>query len=168
MDEIKRIYLVGTINEEMFQRISEELALARENDQHVDLIVSSAGGNSYDARAIYDCIRSSQKSITIDTIATGYVASAAILPFLAGATRYATPSAWFMTHEDTTEITGDYKVTEAVKEMKHAQDLENQWNTLMASHTKLTASEWAGLHTSGDVYLNLNTAKKYGLFTEVI
>src|ERR1017187_46733 len=160
--QMRRIYLTGEINTKAYRSLSRKLFSAREANEDVDLILNSVGCSPYDAMAIYDLITASKEIIQIDTIATGLVASAATLVLAAGKKRYMTANAWVMVHEDTTDVVEDDKVSDIERKVAHGRRLENQWNELLAKHTKLRADEWT-LVNKTETYLTALECQAYGL-----
>tara|TARA_B000000609_G_C24109272_1_gene312985 strand:+ start:217 stop:828 length:612 start_codon:yes stop_codon:yes gene_type:complete len=70
------------------------------------LEINSNGGLIYEAFAVVDTIKN--LSVPVHTICKGYTASAATLITLAGSRRFMTKNSYFLIHEITDEITGNY------------------------------------------------------------
>lgn len=160
-----KIYIVGNITEEAFLDFTQKLTvLELAGFKEVFVELSSGGGNAYDALAFYSRIRLSPCKITVTAI--GLVASAAVL-ILAGADRRCMArEAWVMTHEDeTNKFTG--KVTALEEHAKHLRNMENQWNELLAKHTKISLSGWTQVNKK-DFYMTAQDCLRYGLIEEII
>lgn len=163
-----RLYITGEINIEMYEKVSKFLLRqAAKGTETVDIRLSSEGGNVYDALAIYDSICSYKKNMEIEIVAIGLVASAATLILAAGSYRFMNPNSWVMVHEDSVEFSQDQKVSYIERAALHSRKLENQWNALLAKHTKLTAEEWAQINKH-DTYLTADECLACGLIDEII
>jgi ATP-dependent protease ClpP protease subunit len=156
------INIIGEISNESY--LDFHLALTKfEKDQKrktLDIQIVSEGGDAYAALAYYDRIRRSQ--LTLTTIATGLVASAASLIFVAGKIRYMTPNAWLMVHEDSLSGIEDLKVYQVEKEAIRGRRLENQWCNLMTEATGIPVNIWAKLHKK-ETYLSAKKCLEMGI-----
>lgn len=165
MRTVPVIQMIGSINEEAFASFSKKLRKYERNQSIKEVLIelSSEGGSAYDALAFFDRIRGTRLSVTIT--ATGLVASAAVLVFMAGDKTRMTPSAWLMVHEDTVGGLKNKKVHEIEKEVGHSRRLENQWCELLASVSHVSFEAWVDLHRS-ETYLNQEECRNLGLLCE--
>ncbi len=137
------IKIIGSIDEEAFRKISDELDdLENKPNEKISLYLSSGGGSVYDALAIAGRIRISPCLITIT--AYGLVASAAVLILAAGDDRRMTRESWVMVHEESGKIKGS--VTEMEKETAQLRRMEFQWSDLLHGFTSTPADKWGELH----------------------
>lgn len=165
MGNVPVIQIIGSIDEESFKVFSKKLRkFERSNVKRISVELSSEGGSAYDAMAFFDRIADSR--VIVDITATGLVASAAVLVFMAGDSRRMTPSAWLMVHEDSLSGLKNKKVHEVEKEVGHARRLENQWCELLASVSSLTMLKWSKLHRN-ETYLSHQECLDLGLLNEV-
>lgn len=92
------IYLTGCIGAPWDGAVTDDLvtALREAESEDVVLHIDSRGGHVEEAWAMYNALRSSGKNIT--TVNDGFVASAAIYPYIAGKTRQASTASLFFFH----------------------------------------------------------------------
>jgi ATP-dependent Clp protease, protease subunit len=158
------IRVIGTIDEVAYKTFSEELrALELASSLPITIELSSAGGVAYDALAFSGRMRNSPCDLVVK--AYGYIASAAVLVLASGDKRYLAKEAWVMVHEDSGKIKGDVVTME--REVKHYRRMENQWATLLASLTDISADVWADLHKN-TTYLCAGECLKLGLVDKLI
>lgn len=158
------IRLIGEINEEAFEKFSEQLAKFEESpNKPVYLDLSSGGGSAYDALAFAARIRLSACNIHIR--AYGLVASAAVIILAVGDIRHMASECWVMVHEDSAELTGD--VVHLERESKHLRELEDQWVQILEDNTKTDWRVWRQLHKDC-AYLTPQKCLEYGLIDGVI
>lgn len=165
----KKLYITDEVNVDMYVALSREMNKAYADDvKSITLVINSPGGDAYSALAIYDLIQSyKEHDIKFNTLGTGVVASAATLILAVGDKRALTKNAWVMVHEDVTEASRNDRVSTVERKAKHARQLENQWNKLLAKHTKLDAFKWESLNVP-ETYLTPEECLEYGLVDEVI
>lgn len=161
----RKIILVGAIDEASYRQFSEDMrALEDDNpDGTISIDLSSTGGSAYDALAYCGRMRTSDCHIIVR--AYGFVASAAVLVLAAGDKRVMTTEAWVMVHEDSDELSGE--VRELERETKHMRRLEEQWASLLADRTRITADEWARMHKE-TTYLSATECFRLGLVDELV
>lgn len=161
---MRRIQIIGSIDEENYKKFSEALyELEQESDEVVNVELSSEGGSAMDALAFVSRIRLSGCPIHIS--AYGLVASAATLVLAAGDIREMTREAWVMVHEDHGKSKGS--VSDLEKAATHLRRMENQWNNLMESHTKVDAETWARFNKE-TMYLNPQQCLEMGLIDRIV
>jgi ATP-dependent Clp protease, protease subunit len=106
MSRSRKIYLIGTIDLDMYARFTEELdTLVKENSKKQIYIELCSDGGDDTMYAFYDKIVNCTTPIHI--YAYGSVQSAAVLVFAAGHKRFASPSTQFMVHESSTKLKGE-------------------------------------------------------------
>lgn len=167
MNYERKINIIGEIDEALYSDFVEALDNLDEmlEGDGITIELTSIGGDALVALAFYDRIRRCKSDVTI--IATGLVASAAVIILAAGDTRLMSKNAWVMVHEDTPVADEGAKVTQFEKTAKVSRRLEDQWNKILAERTGISASVWAKLHED-ETYLNAIECKKLGLVDEII
>ena len=145
---------------EMTRALSE---LSDSPAKEIKLYISSRGGATNIAAALYDYIITYEKPI--HTIALGTVASAAITLLLAGEKRFSMPSTTFMIHH-ATWAGGDYKYTREslASQAKINTDLDNRYLDLICARSKISKENLLELLAKeGDWYFNAEAALNMGL-----
>lgn len=165
-DAISKLYITGDITMESFNEFSMRLRECElEGDKVVQLEIISEGGDAYAGLAYFDRIRNSK--VEIRGVATGLVASAASIIFIACHKRFMTKNAWLMVHEDTLSGIDDKKVSEIEKEARHARRMEDQWCELFNSVTIISKDYWAGLNRC-ETYLSSSDCDFLGILDGVV
>lgn len=164
------IRIIGPIDEELYEDFvmkMDTLEISKKVNKNKPLVIeiTSEGGSPYIALAIVSRIRRCVFDVT--TVGNGLVASAATLILACGDRRYMTQESWLMVHEDTGAIEAP-SVTQAKRDLRHKQNMEEQWNIILESKTKLDREEWARLHAVGDTYLTPELCLEMGLIDEII
>lgn len=163
----RRIYIVGEINEESYQKFSERLAELEAEDpiDDVEIELASEGGFAYAALAFYARMRLCPCDIIVR--AYGFVASAATLILAAGDNRIIARESWVMVHEDQGEHEGS--VSDIEKKIAHDRRMEEQWLDLMVELTKgkVSRSYLQSIHEE-TTYLSAEEALEIGLVDEVV
>lgn len=167
IDFSRKIQIIGDIDEEAYKSFVERMDECDEMlyGEEIFIELSSHGGDAMMALAFYDRIRSSKSEITI--IGFGTVASAAVLILAAGDKRYLGQSAWVMVHEDQVSVDESARTSQLEHVAKSSRRLEDQWNKLLSSRTKVSADVWADLHKQ-ERYLDAEDCKKLGLIDGVL
>src|SRR5665213_2763415 len=131
------IQIIGDITHEAFKEFDDDLS-AWENggNSKVKIRLMSTGGDAEVGLAFYDRIRLSPLNITIT--AYGLVGSAAALIFLAGDVRVMTPNSCLYVHEESGGDIDGQPVSNAKRAVQRLQDIDNQYNELMASRCDIT------------------------------
>lgn len=163
---MKNINVIGDIDEAMFKKVHVIMGKMEANDEkEVQITLSSAGGSAMAALAIFDRFYLSPMEITV--IATGLVASAAVVILAGGDNKLMTPSAWVMVHEEQMEDVVSQNVTNMEHNAKNFRSFEDQWNKILAANTKIDSHAWAYLHRQ-DTYLTPEKCIEYGLVDKVV
>lgn len=127
------------------------------------LEINSYGGLIHEAFAVVDTIK--QLTIPVHTICKGYTASAATLISMAGTKRFITRNSYFLIHEITDEITGNYTF------MKHSFEntkiLMNHIIDYYVHHSKLN-HEKVKEYTKTETCWNAEQALAFGFVDEII
>lgn len=127
------------------------------------LEINSNGGLIHEAFAVVDTIK--QLSVPVHTICKGYTASAATLITLAGSKRYITRNSYFLIHELSDEIAGNYTYMKQNFEnskilMEHIIDYYVNYSTL--NHEKVRE------YTKTEICWTAEQTLEYGFVDEII
>jgi len=162
---MRKIYLVGAIDEAAFLTFSEKLdEFELKPGKPVEVVLNSSGGSAVDALAFYSRIKASPLDINITVYGCCY--SAAILVLAAGDERRMTRASWAMVHEDSGSV--KHKTTSQFQaEAFQMRQFENQWNDLLALNSRISSGRWAQLH-GNETYLTPEDCLRYGLIEEIV
>ena len=161
---MRKIYLVGSIDEEAFLNFCEKLDELEASPKPVEMILNSPGGSALDALAFYSRIKNSKCPINITVYGCCY--SAAVLVLAAGHARRMTRESWVMVHEDSTTLK-NRDTTNIEKEADQMRRNENQWNALLEKNSNITFQKWEYMHKS-TTYLNARECLEIGLIEEIV
>ena len=170
LDQSAEVYIFGDIvssqwfedetSADSFRRELQDLAA--DGVTRLNVHVDSYGGAVSAGWAIYNVLKDFPGSV--DTFADGFVASAAVYPFLAGKNRYANPMSAFFLHQAWTVADGN-----ADELRKVADDIE-KFNAI-----GLEAFAAAGMDKDKilelerqETWLNASEALELGLATEIL
>jgi len=160
---MKYFTIVGAIDEEVLKDFYKFCDKLQDNDIVV-VRVSSGGGDPDVALAIVGIINAC-KNVQWVTEGYGYLYSAAVLIFCAGARRRISYAAWTMVHEGSDKVKGNAStIKDFAKSMARTED---HWNLLMEQYTGTPANTWAKL-SERDMYFSADEALKLGIATEII
>lgn len=132
---------------------------------HIQLLLSTYGGNVYDGLALYDAIKASKTKV--DVIIGGKAMSMGAIIMLASETRKAYRNTTFMVHEIASLHFGKLGDMENnLGELKRLQKI--LWD-IITSETKITQKQLDDIYEKKkDWYLSAEEALKLGLITEII
>lgn len=159
----RRIFL-GDIDHESIGAAVKGMYLMETNSrtEPIELFISSYGGEVYDAIALYDIIGTIK--CPIHTFAYGKCMSAAPLLLACGEPghRWVAQHTFFMHHDGSDEIEG--KTSALRSTMKHLEQLDKAWTTLLAKYSNKTFKWWDDRSKrSGDFYFSADDAIEWGL-----
>lgn len=165
MSSIRKIYVVGDISWEAYERFSKKLTELELLNKYgpIFLELASDGGDAHAALAFSARIRLSSCEILITAL--GNVASAAVLILASGDHRRISEESWVMVHEDSAELAGS--VVELERESTQLRRMEEQWAKLLKENTGTKKSEWEEMHKK-TTYLTAQECLELGLVDEVI
>lgn len=132
-------------------------------DGPVDLEITSEGGDTYSALALYNKIKHRKALVT--TIANGMCMSAAVLVYAAGHTRLVYSNTAFMVHEYRFNMDGPVSRARRISDQSLREQL--LYAKLLAANSSLTQQQWIKL-MNVESYFNEQESVKYGLSTKVI
>lgn len=174
--EEREVYLIGKIDEKNINKAREGVLKAwKENpEKEIILFICSGGGKGDIAISFYEWIK--LKKIPLVTIAIGQVSSAAIIVFLSGRKRKATPHSWFLVHRGGNGI--KYEIWKAIlkilwpRRYREEIDWEKTFKKLegeiIRKETKLSKEAIKTAFTKAHLMLTSEKAKDIGLIDEVI
>lgn len=160
----RHISLIGDIDEKSFNKVNRALDSFDDSDKHVTIRLCSTGGNTYDALAIIDRIKSAKQTVVVEGY--GCVMSCAFGILLAADIRRLGANAVCMSHCDSYKVKGahkDIKIEVAQRERE-----EVQWTGILAAHSSKTADWWMRQHETGDVYFTPKQLLDIGAIDEII
>lgn len=148
----KRLFLRGEVNEEMFARCQNGLAILNQmQPKRITIELTTDGGDVYEAFGMYDLIKNNK--FPVDVHAVGYCMSAGPIILQAGKYRTATATTQFMTHAGSESVAGDAASARAAH--KHHEAMGKKMAEIIGYEIELTE------------YFDAKTAKSLGLIDEV-
>ncbi len=162
---MRKIYLLGEVNEAMYASFTTELDLMLEKSlsKPIQVELSSEGGTVLDALAIVGRIVNTSCPVHITVY--GKCMSAAVLILACGDVRRISSEAWVMHHEDTLKVRGS--TTDLQRLAARAEQEEAEWGKLLAKYTKIEEAQWrAWAHKT--TYFTADEALAVGLVDEVL
>jgi ATP-dependent Clp protease, protease subunit len=141
------------------------LALAADNDDPINVFISSPGGHVESGDMIHDVIKFIRPRVR--TIGSGWVASAGALIFVAAELkdRYCLPNTRFLLHQPSGGIRGAASDIEI--QAQQIITMRERFNRIFAEATGQTAERIAK-DTERDFWLTTQQALEYGLLGKVI
>jgi ATP-dependent protease ClpP protease subunit len=132
------------------------------------IYINSGGGSAFDGLGVCDVILAAQKDgFDVTTEANGLVASAAVPIFAVAQKRISSPGTIFMIHEASLfKFISDEKKSDLVAQTKMIDLLENRYNQLIASRSKLTVEELK-TKCKETTWFTAEQAKEWGLVDEI-
>ena len=161
-DQPTEIYLTfaGFIDETAMRALLVYFTQAhRERIGIIHLLIQSPGGAVDTALALYNIL--TRGTIEVRTYNVGSVDSAAVLVFLAGKQRFASPDATFTMHKTVVQFgmtTAARVVARAVKTKR----LDEASEAIIRQHVRMPNEKW-NVQTTGDLNVSANEAKEFGL-----
>jgi ATP-dependent Clp protease protease subunit len=166
-ERFRTIGLFGEINEELAGEVVfgiHALAMDRDTDKPIEIMVSTPGGHASDMFAIYDIMRLHREEQEIETYGIGKVMSAGVLILAAGTKgkRKIGKHCRVMLHQCSAGNIGS--VSSLKNEMKEITALQNQYLKALAEETNLTLSQLRRLISKNqNIYFSAQEALKYGI-----
>lgn len=162
----RNVIITGGIDDKLASRVvTQLLALAQDNDEPINLFISSPGGHVESGDMVHDMIKFIKPRVR--TIGSGWVASAGALIFVGAdkADRYCLPNTRFLLHEPSGGVGGS--ASDIWIQAEQIRIMRERFHHLFAEATGQTAARIAE-DTARDFWLNTTEAKKYGLLGKVI
>ncbi len=162
----RNVIITGEINDKLARQVvTQLLALAADNDDPINLFISSPGGHVESGDMVHDMI----KFITprVRTIGSGWVASAGALIFVGAdkEDRYCLPNTRFLLHQPSGGIGG--QVTDMQIQAEQIRQMRERFHNLFAAATG-QKPEKISADTQRDFWLTTDEALDYGLLGQVI
>lgn len=160
------VFITGTINEKKAKGVAEHLlALAADNDDPINIFISSPGGHVESGDMIHDIIKFIKP--VVRTIGSGWVASAGALIFVAAdkENRFCLPNTRFLLHQPSGGVEG--MAGDIAIQAKQMIMMRDRFEQIFADATGQTP-EKIKADTARDFWLNVDEALKYGLLGKMI
>jgi ATP-dependent protease ClpP protease subunit len=171
----REVYLIGMIGTENINKTIEEIRKLHEKNpqEEITLLIGSGGGAIGPALNFYEWVK--LKNIPLVTIAIGEVSSAAVIIFLAGQKRKATPHSFFTLHKGSSFKEDIRMLLLRFFSPFRYRDEADWWKTwkkfeieIFKKETKLPQEEIQKALTKEHLVLTPKEAKKFGLIDEII
>jgi ATP-dependent Clp protease protease subunit len=162
----RNVIITGGIDDKLANRVvTQLLALAQDNEDPINLFISSPGGHVESGDMVHDMIKFIKPKVR--TIGSGWVASAGALIFVGAdrADRYCLPNTRFLLHEPSGGVGGS--ATDIWIQAELIRILRERFHILFAEATGQTPKKIAD-DTARDFWLNTKEAIDYGLLGKVI
>lgn len=132
---------------------------------HIQVLLSTYGGNVYDGLALYDAIKASKTKV--DVIIGGKSMSMGTIIMLGSETRKAYRNTTFMIHEMSTGFLG--KIKDMEDDLDESKRLQKVLWDIITSETKITKKQLNELYEKKkDWFITAEEALELGLITEII
>lgn len=162
-----KFFLSGKITGETFSSLSNlMISPCLEKNIPATLVISSEGGSVSTALAIYDSVQMN-KATSLTTVATGSVASSAVLIYLSGNNRLISPHASIFLHpirvyvkkEEITEL-------ELKEKLESMRNLKKSYIQILVKETSLTREQAEDIMMRGKSF-NAEEAVEHGFAHEI-
>jgi len=157
----------GEIDSDTVLKLHEDLSQlnADKRVKTINILIHSVGGSYYDGLAMYHMLKTNIKPV--HTIGGGIVASAAMLPYMAGKKRVASSATWFLFHEGASTANGSQKYSEIMIDVKHGVSIDEQYNKIVAKESGAMLKLISKLNSRTN-YITGEAAAKIGIVTNLI
>jgi ATP-dependent Clp protease protease subunit len=162
----RNVLVTGEINDKLAQRVvTQLLALAQDNDDPINMFISSPGGHVESGDMVHDMIKFIRPKVR--TIGSGWVASAGALIFIGAEreNRYCLPNTRFLLHQPSGGIGGS--ASDMMIQANQIEVMRDRFHRLFAAATGQTPERLAH-DTARDFWLTTAEALDYGLLGSVI
>ena len=162
----RNVLITGEINDKLANRVTTQLiALAEDNDDPINVFISSPGGHVESGDMVHDMIKFIRP--TVRTIGSGWVASAGALIFVGAQkkNRFCLPNTRFLLHEPRGGVGGS--VSDIQIQAEQISIMRSRFHRIFAEATGQTPEKIAK-DTERDFWLNTDEALEYGLLGKVI
>lgn len=162
----RNVILTGGVDDDLAEKITKQLiALAADNDDPINLFISSPGGHVESGDMIHDMIKFIKP--TVRTIGSGWVASAGALIFVGAKkeNRFCLPNTRFLLHEPRGGVGGT--VSDIWIQAEQIRIMRERFHRIFADATGQTPEKIAE-DTERDFWLGTDEAIEYGLLGKVI
>lgn len=162
----RHVLITGQIHDKLAKSVVEKLlALAAENDDPINVFISSPGGHVESGDMIHDIIKFIKPEVR--TIGSGWVASAGALIFVAAEkkNRFCLPNTRFLLHQPSGGIGGSAADIEI--QATQIKQMRDRFDRIFSQATGQT-EEKIREDTRRDFWLDTTSAIEYGLLDIVI
>ncbi len=162
----RNVIITGTIDDKLAHKtVTRLLALSQDNDDPINMFISSPGGHVESGDMVHDIIKFIRP--TVRTIGSGWVASAGALIFVGAEkkNRFCLPNTRFLLHQPSGGIGGT--ASDMQIQAEQIRRMRERFDNLFAEATGQTA-ERIRKDTARDFWLTTDEAQKYGLLGKVI
>jgi len=162
----RNVIITGEINDKLASRaVTQLLALAEDNDDPINVFISSPGGHVESGDMVHDMIKFIKP--TVRTIGSGWVASAGALIFVGAEreNRFCLPNTRFLLHQPSGGIRG--QVSDLMIQAEQIRIMSERFNKLFSEATGQTPEKIAE-DTQRDFWLKTQEAVDYGLVGKII
>jgi ATP-dependent Clp protease protease subunit len=162
----RRVLITGQVTDKLARATCEKLlALSSENDQPINVFISSPGGHVESGDMIHDVLKFIKPEIR--TIGSGWVASAGALVFVAAERkhRYCLPNTRFLLHQPSGGVGG--RASDIYIQAEQIRIMRERLNRIFAEATGQPI-ERIEKDTERDFWLTPKEAIDYGLLGSVI
>jgi ATP-dependent Clp protease protease subunit len=162
----RTVILTGTVDDKLASRVTTQLlALAQDNDDPINLFISSPGGHVESGDMVHDMIQFIRPRVRC--IGSGWVASAGALIFVGAKreNRYCLPNTRFLLHEPRGGIGGT--TSDMMIQAEQIRIMRERFHKIFAEATGQTVKKIAE-DTHRDFWLTAREAIDYGLNGKII
>jgi ATP-dependent Clp protease protease subunit len=132
---------------------------------HIQILLSTYGGNVYDGISLYDAIKNSKTDVDITCF--GKIMSIGIIILLSAKTRKAYRNTTFMIHELSSGVIG--KLADMEESIDEAKRINRVLFDIIEKETKITHSRLKEIYDKKkDWFFTAEEALEIGLITEII
>lgn len=163
--KLRKIFLMGDIDEENISYVLRDLALLNDSTEDVYLYICSDGGYIYDGLALIDMM--GMVKYDINTIVTGKCCSMAAMIAICGTPnkRFITPNGKLMFHEGKIELSGT--VRELKNDIAEFEQLEKICHKIVGERLGIRPSKHKKDVFARDLWLNAKDAIEYGAVDKI-
>ncbi|MEE9388117.1 MAG: ATP-dependent Clp protease proteolytic subunit [Paracoccaceae bacterium] len=162
----RNVLITGEINDKLAHKtVTHLLTLAQDNDDPINLFISSPGGHVESGDMVHDIIQFIRP--TVRAIGSGWVASAGAMIFIAAEkkNRFCMPNTRFLLHQPSGGIGGT--TTDMLIQAEQIKQTRARYDALFSKATGQTVDR-IRKDTARDFWLTTDEALKYGLLGKVI
>ena len=132
---------------------------------HIQILLSTYGGNVYDGLSLYDAIKNSKTDVDITCF--GKIMSMGIIILLASKNRKAYRNTTFMIHEISSGAIG--KIADLEESVDEAKRLNKVLFDIIEKETRITKAQLEEIYNKKqDWFITAEEALKLGIITEII
>lgn len=146
----------------ILQEFIDLLAVADSTPGPIDVVVSSNGGDTMVAMAMYDAIKGATNKVR--TIGLGSVGSAAVLVFAAGDERLLGPNASLFFHGTSVYAEGSFKNVSTIN--REMERVHNRYCSLITEQSGMSPGVVESF-CKEEMYMDPATAVKHGIATGI-